>query len=554
MVKDTLASIDHTKFTYLFLFISVLLIIIYSVFGFNLKYTIGNDLVGYIEEAKNSLMGIGFSRTPWGLVPIDDAPRPGRLFPIGYPFFLSVALYLGLSAELFVKIVNIASWFLLIPATIWSTKRLFSRDVSVLIALYVVSSPALVFTVFNTGPDIPSLLLVVLATGLIFNSIYSRRVSTMLVAGLIVSIYYSFRNAATAIILSIVVSHVLAYLFKVFSLKEVMVRLFLFFVGVAPLVIVLVVRNLTMFEELQPYNVKVLEDVSLIASYRVVLNSILIDITGLEKVAHLVAWDYKLILILIIIFAYPCYRALKVIMERKDDVQIFTILYILSFIGASVSMLMIAHSYWGLDRGYLLRHVLPFGWLLCVFIALILKEWDDLKRYRAEYVLPILLVTLSFGHILFASDDFLREKKALSNIKQINIDDKLKTVSSDINYRHQIKKMFAKDQTLINIVKNIEGDAFIASNQGSFLRYITDRPVRNFGFGNITNLFPVLDGKVDYESKILEKRPIYYIILVSNELLRKEVRWKEYVKLNLPQRYSIYSELKNAIIFRNKVN
>jgi hypothetical protein len=320
-------------------------------------------------------------------------------------------------------------------------------------------------------------------------------------------------------------------------------------VGLAPILIGLFLRNIALFNEAFPYRINQGYFATPIVSLRVLIEAVLLDLSGSRTISKL-AWDFlPLISITLPIFLSAIYFTCKQ-WRTYNLKEKFFILFSCFLLISSSGMLVIAHTYHGLDPGDLIRHVFPFSWTLYPLLLITFR----LNRHDFGKILfGAIGAIIIFAHLSFIRHDIQKTQEILSILDQSPditlaaqpLTEKYKILTNEINFK------ISKDRDILDVVASLPSDAFLISNVGGSLRRLSGRPVRTVEF-NARNLQKTLMDIVEMAETITTARDFFLIVLPSNDIARSadNIHWQEKTTETLiPHGFSVVAERTNIIVF-----
>ncbi len=548
---------QHWKLYALLAIAGIIIVGLLASYTASIKFPIGNDAIGYIEDARNLADGKGIQRTPWGVEPynVDVAPTPH--FPPGYPVLITTASFLGLSIEDAAIWITRISWMFLAVAIVFALKPLIGTPLSVISAGISILSPSMYLFGYGAASDIPFVILIAISFGLLFRGYgESPKASLLVTAGVLAGIAYALRNAGTAFYVAIFATYAASVILQQLSLRAMLQNLMWIAVGTSPIIALLIIRNYLVFGAAQPYHLLRDHGVSLIESVRVYLEAFFLDIVGSVSFAKQMAWDFKLL----ILFSLPVIAAMAWGLWKqwlaKDSINRFAILAMLFFISAGASMLVIAHSYSGLDPGFLVRHIAPYGWLFFALVGLAIGGRQLQWTVKVKAIVCIFVIVMVGTHISYITQDINKEKLMRDAVfSDNNIVVGARSLENDnFNFSHQIKHRLTADQSVLESAESIPPNAFLVSSQGSFLRYILNRPVRNIEYKEAKSLGPLYAELDKIEQALADQRTLYLLVIPSNNTVKTDspIDWQGKYISELPHNYEVFAQLENFLVIKHK--
>jgi hypothetical protein len=230
------------------------------------------DSASYIEMARRLAHGLPPWVTPWDPSTEPDAIAQG-LFPPGYPLLITLLMPLTQQASVAALWVVRLAACLLPVSFVWLWDGWLSRRALVVLSLLLLCSSGLVKMQYLAYSDVPTLYLCVLAIGLIVRALKRDQVSeqialnavppvsgqpplqlgSFMLAGFLAGCAYACRNAAIALLLTLLIWHLERWWALPAQRRLWRWRLLGLLLGMAVPVLLLWAYNWVSFHALQPY-------------------------------------------------------------------------------------------------------------------------------------------------------------------------------------------------------------------------------------------------------------------------------------------------------------
>lgn len=515
-----------------------------------LHFPIGNDAIGYMYDAENLLAGEGAVRPLYGLGSPQVDFAPTVYHPPTFGVFIAAVAMLGLDVEQAAVAISWAALMFLPLALVFALRPVLPGGWTLVVAVLAVTSPSIYLYGPAINTDVVALVLVLFGVGLIFRGINQPLGSgRLLLAGFALGLAYIFRNATLAVYVGYFAALIAMVVVREIDLRTLFRAGGIVLVGSLPAVLPLWLRNHFVFGEFQPYHVMLGQYGTLLDSFRVFLNDSLWDLTGSRALAQGVAWDVTTLLLvgvpLTLLLGYGLWRCwMNFGLSRR-----FVLLFALMFIGAGASMLVIAHTYHGLDPGNLIRHMMPYTWLL--YAILILALFGVHKRYGAILAGGLAGLMLA-GHVVFIATDVLLQKEIKAAFARADtvIDAANQLEQMDVVLTPHIKRKIAQDAVVAQAIRALPEGALIFSNAGPLLAYIGSRPVRTLESAGIETLTDMVAELDRLSPHVQGRRPVYVAFVPNNRLVHDPLssRWQDYIVERLPGRYGVAHKSGNLLI------
>ncbi len=540
----------HNKITILLAMALAVLIWVLASVTAQVRFPVGNDAIGYMTDATNFLQGRGIVR----VVNETEAPdldyAPTAYHPPGFALAISALAALGLSVENAAFAISRAAWLLLPFALMFALLPILHFGWAAVVAVLVVFSPGIYLNGSTINTDLPTLLLIVTAIGMMIRGIGQRpHFALLITAGLLLGFAYALRNSVTAVLMAMIAAYVGATLFRVIPVSVALRNCGWMLLGSAAVIALLLARNILVFGEAQPYVLMVGEHATLLESFRVFLHGLFWDITGSSNLAKYVAWDFKILVALaMVLLAFITVGLLRG-WRYFGPATRFTLLFGALFCFASASMLVIAHTYHGLDFGYLLRHMMQFAWLLlAVTLVTLLALGGRVARLALALVVAILLTS----RLWFIVDD-LRVERAMQQAfaENTSVVEAARPFLTDGRIlTDQIKQRLAQDASIPAAIQALPENALILSNQGPLLGYLASRPVRTLPLPSVTDLSAVSGRITQVFHEMRGDRPVYLVFVPDNRIVRdpESRHWQSMITSGLTLHHRVVGSDSNHLI------
>lgn len=522
-------------------------------------YFFTNDSFGYIDEARNLLGGLGVTRTNLEFAHPEEAFRPTSLFPPGYPILIAAATsVVGIDPTTTALWISRAAWILLPLALVWSTRRMLGTTAASALALVVATSPGVVQWGSRAMTDVPALLMTVLAFGAFIRGLNSPKHRWFLASGLIAGLGVCLRNASIATPAAMSLAIVAAFPLRILPPKPALRAALIFWLGAAPPMAALWLRNLLVFGTIQPYAqgmpVRELTVANLWVAFREHLWELFLDLTGSETVA-MFAWQGEVLLL--VLFPLAVLVAWKLIRrwQAQDDVwRVFTVL-LAGYSVVVVAMIVYANARFGTYHEY--RFPMQYSW--CV-IALVLGAFSGYPELP-DTILKRLALALGTAVLLAAHGMFLHgqlEREALIRDKwdRDGLVNGTQSVARQ-GWRRpgnlvalQFRLRLSRDNELLNTIRELPRHAFVivTDGYGGLLHFESGRAVHSLM--SLRDPPPPETRLLEVVASLGARRPVYYLFVPDFMFLLKsdsEV-WQEVARPLLPKGFAVVRESSNFVL------
>lgn len=518
----------------------------------SIRFYPSND--SYYEEAQNFIKGRGLTRTPWATKNYTVDYEPTIYQPPGYGILIYLTTQFGLAPNVGDLWISRISWILTPPTLVFILRPLLGLPFSILSAAIIASAPSvyLVSPAPLTEPVYSFLILFSLSITIrsLQNIDTPETLKKFILSGLIAGVAYAVRNVGLAYFLSLFSALILLAALRQHPLKNIARICGYFLFGLTPIAVALFWRNITLFGEALPYKVNQGYFSPPIVSLRVLIEAILLDISGSREISML-AWDFFRFISITLPLAVLILYFGRQHWLRYNLTEKFFIIFSALLFASSSGMLVIAHTYHGLDPGDLIRHVSPFSWIFFPLLLVVFRVKTQGLYYKTgAVIIGIIMIT---GHLYFINSDIKKTKDILRYLNRSSdiiaavqpITAKYKILSNEINFK------IAQDPAIAKIVSDLPEEALLISNVGGSLRRVTGRPVRTLDF-NARNLEKSLLDVIEMSNPVIAVRPFYFIVLPSNDIARSpiNIHWQEKIAdILIPHGFSVAAQNTNIIVF-----
>lgn len=242
------------------------------------------DSAGYIEQARNLVAHGKAISGPYDLS--EDVALPSRLFPVGFAVVLAALSLTGIEPATLATATGWAAAVALPLLLFAAFRRVVGEWSALVVAVLSALSPGILTFAGFALSDLLALLLAVGAIGLALND---QRAATWFAAGVLAGLSYAIRNASLALLMAFAMYFAWQFFFP-FERKRPVERFLAFAIGVAVFVIPVLVRNLWVFGELNPYQMAP-STVGVEQNVRAYIQEFVYDFTAVRNVGRLVAWS-----------------------------------------------------------------------------------------------------------------------------------------------------------------------------------------------------------------------------------------------------------------------
>lgn len=275
-----------------------------------------SDSSSYIEQAR-SLVNTGSALvTPYNLTPIDKDQVNSTLFPIGFPITIAAISLLGFDAKDVAIGIGQVSAIAIPWLLFFCFRKSLGNSNSLIIAAISIMSPGIQRYSPMALTDVFSLAIVVSSIALILNS---KSTWCFIFGGLLAGIAYAVRNAHLALLITVFLYF---FYFWFYSNKDerysINKHAISFILGVAIIVAPLLIRNILLFNSLNPYEMES-SNIGFIENLRTYIEAFANNLTANSTFARYIAWSIPGLLMLSIIIISSCYLIKKYLWCNYND-------------------------------------------------------------------------------------------------------------------------------------------------------------------------------------------------------------------------------------------
>jgi hypothetical protein len=399
-----------------------------------------------------------------------------------------------------------------------------------------------------------------LAFGLFIRGVHSSKQGWFLASGLIGGLSVWLRHSGIATPIGVTLAIAVALMLRLLPPKPALRGVLTYWVGAAPPIAALWLRNVLVFGAIQPYSQELpILDVSvgsLLVGFREHLWELLLDLTGLEGVAML-AWEgMALILVLAplgVVVTWQLFRR----WQARDNVWRISVLVLAACSFVSVTTIVYANVRFGTYHEY--RYPMQYSWCVVALALASFRGYPDLPDTTLKRLVLVLgTVSLVTTHGMFLYGQVERETLIR---EQWNREGLLKGTQwvARQGWRRvgnlvvlQLRLRLSRDKDLLDTVRELPSDALVVANDryGGFLHFETGRPVRNLR---------TFKNSKEWETRLREigsfvdgKQPLYCFLIPNyHSLLHTDSDvWERAALSSLPGHFDVVAESSNFILAR----
>jgi len=422
-----------------------------------------DDSASYIEAARN-FSSKGELVISTGVDTLVET-APIRLWPPGYPLILSYFQDItGVDSQWMSVFLSITSWAL-IPIMIFVIiSPLAGNKLSILISLIALTSPGLVSYGWKGLSD--SLFFLIVLLGMFFSlkpSISRNRFIYLFIGGVLLGSTFAIRNLGAAALMAVFISFLISLIINKSQRKQLLLEGFIWGGGALIIVVPVFIRNLLIFNTLQPYSMPP-STAPLSLNINHYLHASLLDVFGSWKIADIITSNifsilFILVICLSIIFFVkgPKYikgNLLKQPNTYSENATIITSFLIYAIL--SITIIIYARTKYEWGEFINLRHVMQYNWIFLTVIFFVIC--NNIKKPFGVVIVYLLSGLILLGHFKFAIE---------SVHLKINIKSSVSQSQHEILTDKQLKK------ELIELSKEF----FVATNMSAPIRISTSMPV-----------------------------------------------------------------------------
>jgi hypothetical protein len=497
-------------------FVSALWVLGYSALFGPLVYPFAPDGAFYIESARNFVSGNGYVVTPDAH---DTAHErvPLRLWPPGFPTAIGVVSLLDVPAEdAAVAIVRIA-WLLLPLALVFALSRLVGVVAAAVVAILVTLAPGVSEHGYLAASDIPFLVLVVLALGLLIRSALrdSDTLYPWLLSGVLAGVAYDVRNAGLAVFAAVAAGFVAAAWLRLWDRRTLLLRAAAWGLGATMTAAPVLIRNWAVFGKLQPYDMPP-STVGWVLNTRAYLDGQLLDLSAMPAVAN-IAWDVRWIALLLLPIAAAFAWGLVRRWRSADAGVRFTMLLLMLYVAAGTAMVVLSRTVYEWGEAIGPHHAMQYSWAILALAAVVLAGGESSAR---RYAVAAAVAALLIARVGYVGQDYARE--AGLGDRLVAVDRNISLAAAALPARESlstrdVRNVIATDDALLARVRAFEPDAFVVSNRDEVLVIETGQRVRRIPVHDVDALVRELER---LRRAVPRQRALYAVITIDPALLR----------------------------------
>ena len=514
------------------------------------RYPYANDTAGYLEQATELIAGRVPMATPWGIRPYTVELAPSENHPPGYPSLIAiVAILFQLNPAAAALLVTRACWAASLPAIVYGLVPLLGLVPAIAVALLAMTSPSFYQFGSRALSDPPFFIFSTLSLACLFRSMSGgRRRFLPFLSGLLAGVAYAIRDSGIATLVGVGAGIILAVLVGLIPRRDGARTGGWWFAGAALGLLPTLTYSVMLFGTPMPYHVDPSATYPLVISARVYLSDLLLDLTAFKPVATIVWSKAGVILILVPLTAFFLVRLVKQLHEIPTYAT--TIAVILGcVITAGSAMVVIAHSFYELDPGYLIRHVMPYSWMV---LTLAILAFPTAKYPHNNPWLIAFVAVLLTTRIAYAVTD-LRKELRLQNVLtgHDDITVAVENVDQETLLTDALRLAVAEDHALSAAIRALPGNAFLVSNNGCLLRITTGRRVRTVELSTLADTDRFLAQIADALPHLPADRPVFAVVCLTNGIARGDNprQWKRYLLEHLSPIMSDVTQTPTALLF-----
>lgn len=437
------------------------------------------DTSYYLEAARNFLAGKGLVVST-GLDKSALGTEPLSLWPPGYPMMVAFgSKLLGVDPMWLAPKIVWLSWALLPTALLFTLRPALNSWHAHIVSALVMISPGAVGNAWQAMTDVPFLFLTVLAFGTLFRGTDSAtRPSLLVLAGILFALAYSVRNVGLASFAAIFGAYTVLVLLKRLSPRAALLRMAWLAAGASLIVVPLLVRNITVFGTLQPYDMPP-SQVGLIANIRYFAAAWLNDIFVVRGLLHVVLRNNAILVALgggALILVYLTRTRLARVWSGlpPHTKEMFAVLVAYGLAGATVVIVARSRYEWGETIGF--RHVLQYDWILFGACAVLLERWGKMPRGVPTVVLTAVIALVGL-RVVYVGQDLAMRRADFAIASRSSDPVRLTEITDRYRYLLAVKFIIARDHQLMQAVQGLPSDTILVSNYEDVLRVGTGRLV-----------------------------------------------------------------------------
>lgn len=454
------------------------------------KWPFTSDSAEYLQAAESFLAGAGFMVIPRGITSYGKDAVPLASFPIGYPAIIAAVSSLGVKTNIAGIWIAQVSWMLLPLALVFTLRRVIGASLAVAIALLISLSPGIVTHGYKAITDVPFLVITIFSVGVLIRAFNVEKENALTfywllpLSGFLAGIAYSIRNVGVALLLAVGFAFVMSIILRLLTPREAGKRFMLWLTGLIPIVGFLWIRNLYLFEALNPYS-RPPSSHGFWHNIQAFLVGLGFDLTSQWSFSQLF-WQPSIAIVFCAIGLLLICLGLRKYWTNYDLMARFTVLIMASYLLAGSTVIIIGATLYQIEE-IGLRFVMQYGWLVLAILALAIgaKQWP--ATVSKAIGVSAVIVFLLLGHI--------------------------QNMHHYLTSEPQPKWLLSKDESLIEMVQSLPKQAVLFSNNALFLSIETGRKVRHLPANNVEGLKQSLTKIYQKAVRLHSNRSVYYLLL-----------------------------------------
>jgi hypothetical protein len=442
------------------------------------RYPFSGDSAVYLEMAETLRSGeLPTAVSHWGVGPVAGAIS-ANLFPPGFPLLVAGLAFATGDVKTAAVLPGRVAAAGLPLAMMLAFRGLLPAAALLLVGTLVLASPAVVRWHFMAYSDLPLLLVAIVAMGLLCMR-DGRTRSSLVASGALAGIAYWLRNAAVALLFAGAFALGLRWRRERFAREA--GRDLLAWCGAAAVpVLALIAYNLVAIGAAQPYPAP--DASGQIANILPPLVATQLLDLGLPRALAWLAQQWPLLVYATVVLGLI---ALCLRVERRLSLAVLALSV---YVVAGTTLLLAFHVLYAGAEAVELRFVMQYSWtlLLLAGIAIFHGRW----RFAPAIAVVAAVTLVAYRAWVLVTRDVPRMTAVVED-----------------------QRTMADDLRLLDAVRRLPAEAFVASNQAYVFRIETGRDVRQYDMiQSQDGLSDLRDGLVRLAGAIDERHPLYYVL------------------------------------------
>jgi hypothetical protein len=432
-------------------------------------YPFASDSAFYIEAARSLRDGQGLAVAS-AFTDTTREMEPLSLWPPGFPLSVAALSTVTAAPGAALWLARI-SWMLLPAVVFFALRPLIGIFGALGIGVLATLGPGVLQEGRIASTDVPFLILAILSLGVMIRAAAQPdRLKLWFCAGLLAGAAYVVRNVGLALFAAGAAGMSAAWVLGLWEFRATWRRGLAWAAGAAIFVLPLMAFNLSTWGSLQPYSMPP-STIGLVDNARGFLESQLMELFALHTLASL-AWNAKWLLV----FAVPVGIALAFAAFRfwrtADATLKFGTLLLALYVAAGACAVVLARTKYQWGETINLRHSIQYSWAIgAVIISLFSVLIPAQMRLIAAGAMAMALFCVV--RVAYIWEEFNLAARATAAVASGSMGD------ADVQIgTRTLRTSIAQDTALLDHVRSMDPNAYVASNRADVLVIETGRHIR----------------------------------------------------------------------------